>query len=282
MPHDLPLPRVNTLGSDEGSTTLNELTVLCTKLSQKVESLEADLKQTKKVYEAAYTKLIMKGRSMIEEIDQNAEVHLVTPTQVNTQGEAQRRTISTASGGISTAKESVSTAGASMPVSTTGIVDKEQLDEEERQRITSVHEEASSFNVEEREDIQATIEADEELALRIQAEEREKYSKAEKARLLIDLINQIKRHFAQQRAKERRNNPMTQAQQRTYMSNYVKHMGSHILKQLKKLSFEELKNLFEATMIRVKNFTPMESDFGKTIPKIVDESSKRAGEEELE
>nr|GEU41164.1 hypothetical protein [Tanacetum cinerariifolium] len=275
MLHDSPLPRVNTLGSDEGNMTLNELTVLCTKLSQKVESLEADLKQTKKVYGAAYTKLIMKvkkleksiksslvrkrekivvsddeeledpskqGRSMIEEINQNAEVHLVTPTQVNTQWEAQsqesqpknqlgvfsaakvltavakihtytrkRRTISTASGGINTSEESVNTVGASMPVSTTGMVDKgkaimqesepeltitklqqrqeragyeaavrlqEQLDEEERQRITRVHKEASSFNVKEMEDIQATIEADEELALSIQAEEKEKYSEA--------------------------------------------------------------------------------------------------------
>nr|GEW99576.1 hypothetical protein [Tanacetum cinerariifolium] len=84
------------------------------KSSQKVERLEADLKQTKKVYGAAYTKLIMKvkkleknvkssqvrrrakivvsndeeledpskqGRRKIEEIDQDAEVHLVTPTQ---------------------------------------------------------------------------------------------------------------------------------------------------------------------------------------------------------
>nr|GEY34099.1 hypothetical protein [Tanacetum cinerariifolium] len=182
MPHDSPLPRVNTLGSDEGSMTLNELTVLCTKLSQKVESLEPNLKQTKKVYGAAYTKLIMKvkkleksvkssqvrrrakivvydddeledpskqGRSIIEKIDQDAEVYFVTPTQVNTQGETQiqesqpknqlgffsaakvlvevakihtytrrRRTISTANGGISTAEESVSTDGASMPVST--------------------------------------------------------------------------------------------------------------------------------------------------------------------
>nr|GEZ42614.1 hypothetical protein [Tanacetum cinerariifolium] len=50
--------------------------------------------------------------------------------------------------------------------------------------IARVHEEASSFNVDEWEDIQATIEADEELALRIQAEEREKYYEAEKARLL--------------------------------------------------------------------------------------------------
>ncbi|GKA22382.1 hypothetical protein Tco_0708344, partial [Tanacetum coccineum] len=46
-PHDLPLPRVNTLGSDEGSMTQQELMVLCTTLSKKVENLEIDLKQTK-------------------------------------------------------------------------------------------------------------------------------------------------------------------------------------------------------------------------------------------
>nr|GFD23372.1 hypothetical protein [Tanacetum cinerariifolium] len=88
---------------------------------------------------------------------------------------------------------------------------QEQLDEEEMYRIARVHEEASSFNVDEWEDIQATIEADEELALRIQAEEREKYYEAEKARLLVDLINKRKRYFAQQRTEERRNKPMTQA-----------------------------------------------------------------------
>nr|GFB31236.1 hypothetical protein [Tanacetum cinerariifolium] len=46
------------------------------------------------------------------------------------------------------------------------------------------------------EDIQAIIEADEELAIRIQVEEREKYSKAGKARLLVDLISQRKIQFA--------------------------------------------------------------------------------------
>ncbi|GKC15715.1 ribonuclease H-like domain-containing protein, partial [Tanacetum coccineum] len=59
-PHDSPIPRVHSLGSDEGSLTLNELIVLCTKLSIKVASLEEDLKQTKKVYGNAYTKLILK------------------------------------------------------------------------------------------------------------------------------------------------------------------------------------------------------------------------------
>ncbi|GKA03912.1 hypothetical protein Tco_0676693 [Tanacetum coccineum] len=43
-PHDSPLLRVNTLGSDEGSMTLQELTVLCTQLSNKVESLETTKK----------------------------------------------------------------------------------------------------------------------------------------------------------------------------------------------------------------------------------------------
>ncbi|GJT96200.1 hypothetical protein Tco_1091718 [Tanacetum coccineum] len=170
--HDSPLPRVYSLGSDEGSMTLHELTVLCTTLSKKVESLEFDLKQTKLTYGAPFTKLMMlkkdtsnRGGSMIEDIDQDAGVSLVqidaedqgrfedeTDTQVSAHGEAhsqgsqpedqlgvfsaakiladvarvhtysrRRRTVSTGSGGISTAEESVSTVGASMPVSTAGM-----------------------------------------------------------------------------------------------------------------------------------------------------------------
>nr|GEV42435.1 hypothetical protein [Tanacetum cinerariifolium] len=278
MAYDSPLLRVNTLGRDKGSMKLNELIVLYTKLSQKVDSLEVDLKQNKQVYEATYTKLIMKvkrlektvkssqvrrrakivvsddeeledhskqGMSMIEEINQDTKVTLVTPIKVSTQREAQsqeslpedqlgvfsatkvlvevakvhtytrrRRAISTASGGISTAKESVSIAGASMPVSTAGMVDKvvrlqEQLDEEERHRIARVHEEASSFVVDEWEDIQAKIKADDELELKIQAKEMEKYYEAKKARLLVDLINQRKRYFTQQRTEERTSNDET-------------------------------------------------------------------------
>ncbi|GJX17477.1 hypothetical protein Tco_0218309 [Tanacetum coccineum] len=178
-PRDSPLPRVHTLGSDEGSMTLQELMVLCTTLSKKVESLEADLKKTKQVYGAAYTKLIMKVKKlekavktrhsirrakivvsddeedsedsskqgrMIEEIDKDAGVTLVTLTQREDQPEDQlgvlsaakvladaaktnvhtytrrRRAVSTRSGGINTAEESVSTAGASMLISTAGIV----------------------------------------------------------------------------------------------------------------------------------------------------------------
>ncbi|GJV80951.1 putative ribonuclease H-like domain-containing protein [Tanacetum coccineum] len=70
-PCDSPLPRVYTLGSDEGSLTLQELMILCTTLSKKVESLEADLKQTKKVYGAAYTKLIKKVKKLEKTVKSN-------------------------------------------------------------------------------------------------------------------------------------------------------------------------------------------------------------------
>ncbi|GJT37861.1 hypothetical protein Tco_0937726 [Tanacetum coccineum] len=113
MPHDSPILRVHSLGSDEGSLTLNELTVLCTQFSTKVASLEEDLKKTKKVYGNAYTKLILKvkklektvntsqarrrakimvsddeedevdsskpGRSLIEDMDMDAGISLVPP-----------------------------------------------------------------------------------------------------------------------------------------------------------------------------------------------------------
>ncbi|GJZ47275.1 hypothetical protein Tco_0601107 [Tanacetum coccineum] len=89
---------------------------------------------------------------------------------------------------------------------------QDELEEEERQRIARVHEAASSFNIEEWKDIQARVKADEELAQRLQAEERKKYTEAEQARLLEELINQRKMYFAAQRAEKKRNKPPTRAQ----------------------------------------------------------------------
>nr|GEW13690.1 hypothetical protein [Tanacetum cinerariifolium] len=64
MPHDSPLSRVNTLGSDEGRMQHNKLMDLVTKLLDKVLALETDLKQTNKVYGDAYTNLIMKVKKL--------------------------------------------------------------------------------------------------------------------------------------------------------------------------------------------------------------------------
>ncbi|GJV04213.1 putative ribonuclease H-like domain-containing protein [Tanacetum coccineum] len=248
-------------------------------LSKRMKKLEKTVKSNKARRRAKIVVLddeedledSSKQGRMIEEIDQDARITLVTPTH------SQGRSTEDQFGSLSADKQRQERAGYEAAVRL-----QEQLDEEERQRITIIHEEAKSFNIEEWENIQATIEADEEIAQMIQAEEREKYYEAKKARLLAELINQRKRYFVQQRAEERRNKPLTQAQQRTCMFNYIKHMGSHTLQQLKRLSFDELKVLFETTMRRVQTFHPIESEGDKTVPELTTGSSKRDAEVELD
>ncbi|GKE25128.1 hypothetical protein Tco_1436640 [Tanacetum coccineum] len=59
-------------------------------------------------------------------------------------------------------------------------------------------------------------------------------------------------------------------------------MGSHTLQQLKRLSFDELKALFETTIRRVQTFHPIESEGDKTVPELTTGSSKRVAEVELD
>ncbi|GJZ23808.1 hypothetical protein Tco_0561267, partial [Tanacetum coccineum] len=45
------------------------------------------------------------------------------------------------------------------------------------------------------------------------------------AKKMVDLINQRKKYFAEERARAKRNNPMTQSQLKTYMMNYLRIQG---------------------------------------------------------
>ncbi|GJS30640.1 putative ribonuclease H-like domain-containing protein [Tanacetum coccineum] len=63
-PHDLPLHDVHSHGSDEGILKLNELIVLVTKLSDRIDVLEDDLRKTKKTYSSVVTKLILRVKKL--------------------------------------------------------------------------------------------------------------------------------------------------------------------------------------------------------------------------
>ncbi|GJS02658.1 hypothetical protein Tco_0319166 [Tanacetum coccineum] len=89
--------------------------------------------------------------------------------------------------------------------------------------MAQVHQAAQGFIEDEWENIKARVKDDEELTQKLKAEEREKYNEVDQAKMLIDLINQRKMFFAQQIAKAKRNKLMTQDQQRTYMSKYIKN-----------------------------------------------------------
>ncbi|GKG28871.1 hypothetical protein Tco_0416236, partial [Tanacetum coccineum] len=75
-----------------------------------------------------------------------------------------------------------------------------------------------------------------------------------------EMINQKKKFYAEQKAKAKRSKPMTQAQQREYMSTFIMNQSSWKLSQLKKLSFEELKTEFEKLVKSIESFVPIEAE----------------------
>ncbi|GJV91365.1 hypothetical protein Tco_1539178 [Tanacetum coccineum] len=62
------------------------------------------------------------------------------------------------------------------------------------------------------------MDADYQIAQQLQAEEQEQLSIEEKSKLFVQLLEARKKHFAEMRAREKRNKPPTQAQQRKLYS----------------------------------------------------------------
>ncbi|GJR73909.1 hypothetical protein Tco_0086274 [Tanacetum coccineum] len=85
---------------------------------------------------------------------------------------------------------------------------KVEFDEEERLREKD---EANVALTKEWDDIQAKVDADYQLAQRLQAQEQEELTNEEKARLFVQFLEQRGKHFAAKRAEEKRNKPPTQA-----------------------------------------------------------------------
>ncbi|GJQ95259.1 putative ribonuclease H-like domain-containing protein [Tanacetum coccineum] len=118
-------------------------------------------------------------------------------------------------------------------------------------------------------DVQAKIEADYQLAQRLQAQEQEEFIDEEKVRLFVQFLEQRRKHFAAKRAEEKRNRPPTRAQQRSIMCTYLKNMEGWKPKSLKNKSFANIQELFDKAMKRVNTFVDCKIE-------LVEESSKKA------
>ncbi|GKB73920.1 hypothetical protein Tco_0935332, partial [Tanacetum coccineum] len=106
-----------------------------------------------------------------------------------------------------------------------------EFDEEERlaREKAKKEQEANIALIETWDDIQAKIDADYQLAERLQAQEQEELSVVEKAILFQQLLEKRRKHFAAKRAEEKRNKPPTKAQQRKIMCTYLKNMEGYKL-----------------------------------------------------
>ncbi|GJS35113.1 hypothetical protein Tco_0533495 [Tanacetum coccineum] len=123
----------------------------------------------------------------------------------------------------------------------------------EEERITRQNkEEANIVLLESWDNTQAMIEADFELAQRLQAEEQGEITIEERSRLFVELMEKKKKHVAALRAQEKRSKPPTKAQKRNIMSTYLKNMAGYKHNQLKSKSYDEIQEMFDKEMKREK------------------------------
>ncbi|GKF88366.1 hypothetical protein Tco_0259243, partial [Tanacetum coccineum] len=93
---------------------------------------------------------------------------------------------------------------------------------------------SSSITEEDWDAIRAKLEANAELTKNMLGKELPEEDFAKK---MVELVNQRKKFFAEERAKERRSKPMTQSQLRNYMMNYLKNQGTWKLETVKEVEF---------------------------------------------
>nr|GEU56968.1 hypothetical protein [Tanacetum cinerariifolium] len=98
--------------------------------------------------------------------------------------------------------------------------------------------------------VQAMMDADYELAVRLQEEE----------------------------AEEQRRKPLTKAQKRNQMCVYLKNMAGFTHSKLKNKIFDEVQKAFDKTITWINSFVPMESEVVKDKTMLTQERSSRAGD----
>nr|GEZ05381.1 hypothetical protein [Tanacetum cinerariifolium] len=140
----------------------------------------------------------------------------------------------------------------------------------EERTTTTIISSKKSHDKEEWNDIQAKVDADYLLAQRLQAEEQQELTNAEKATLFMQFLEKRRKFFATKAAEEKRNKPPTQAQQRKIMCTYLKNMKGKKLKDLKNKSFDSIQKMFDKAFKRVNTFKPISLE-------LVEGGSKREG-----
>ncbi|GJS52376.1 putative ribonuclease H-like domain-containing protein [Tanacetum coccineum] len=143
------------------------------------------------------------------------------------------------------------------------MAEEEALTEQQKKRKAQVQFEAQFYTEEDWDAIRAKLEANAELSKDVLGKD---LPEQDFAKRMAEMVNQRKKHFAEERAKAKRNKPMTQSQLRIYMSNYLKNQGTWKLSQLKKLKFEEIKEEFDKLVQQIDTFETKVLNKGKEKP----------------
>nr|GEY84704.1 hypothetical protein [Tanacetum cinerariifolium] len=248
--------------------------------SDGVIALKIDLKQTKKVYGAAYTKLIIKGRK-IDEIDQDLNILLIQH-DVEIQGrydqDMEFKLDFDAAKEVSTAKKEVNIAE---PVSTIGAaITTASVDVSPASPTRRVFTADDITMAETLVYIKRSAAKDKDKGIMIDSKPVQTKTKLQQEQ------ERITQSFAEEewkniRARVEADEELTQRLQAEERNKYSEIDQANML-QLRGYSFDEIKTLFETTMRRVNTFVPMKSEVDRAVPEFAARSSKRGAEEELD
>ncbi|GJW64862.1 hypothetical protein Tco_0116746 [Tanacetum coccineum] len=152
--------------------------------------------------------------------------------------------------------------------------DKGEAELEEEERLARERE--KDANIAEWDNVQAMIDADYEVAARLQAQEQEELTIEERSKRCVELMDKRKKHFVRLRAEEQKRKPLTKAQNMNHMCNYLKNMVGFTHNQLKNKIFDEVQKAFNKIMSWIDSFVPMDSEVVKGSKDRVEGSETRS------
>ncbi|GKA38859.1 hypothetical protein Tco_0731410 [Tanacetum coccineum] len=238
----------------------------------KIDAIDADEEITMEVFVAEQEVAANKENDEVNVVEEEAQVS-AAGNVVSTAGAAtivSAATITTDYNGDITLAQALIEMKSTKP-KVKGVVIQELAERLAREKAEK-EKEANIALIESWDDIQANINADYQLAERLQAQEQEELSVEEKARLFQQLLEKRRKHFAAKRAEEKRNKPPRKAQQRQIMCTYLKNMEGYKLKDLKLKEFDSIQKMFDRAFQSVNIFEDFRTE-------LVEGNEKRAGTE---
>ncbi|GKA60911.1 retrovirus-related pol polyprotein from transposon TNT 1-94 [Tanacetum coccineum] len=317
VPHESSLHSVHSLRRDGGSLSLNELTVMCTSLAKKIEGLESELQQIKTTYSKVLTKLILRVKKLekqvktttsrrktrivlsededaaadsskqdriIEKIDADTNINLVTPTKVSSQRDHFKDPLKILSAAKVLAKASkqkgMFTAGASTANEPGSVAGVKAQDKGKAIMIES----EPPKKLKKKEQVQLSL--DEELDRKIQEEEQAKAIAAqEQERKNLEAALEIQRQLDAReevlaepththeidwndpsvlRYHAQLNRPYSVVEVRKNMIMYLKNQGGYKMSYFKGMPYEDIRPIFEKVWDQTQSFVPMDSEKEKS------------------
>ncbi|GJT51509.1 hypothetical protein Tco_0977666 [Tanacetum coccineum] len=286
-PNESPLHGVHSHGSDEGSLKLIELTNLVTKLSERIEVLEDDLKKTKQTYNDSSKQ----GRKLSDaEVQDKASnetepvIQDVTPTEVIQDQESSEKgqsevcttgakqgtasevpIVSTAEVNLSTARGTVTYTRRSEEKRTRKDKGKAIMTEPEPKKKSKKEIEQERLSLAEAIRLQeqmdeaqrAQIARDKEIARQWEEEERQRVVSEDKSSQKIDWNDPSVIRYHAQKMK-----PKTVAQARKNMVKYLKNQGNYKISDFKRMSYNEIRPIFEKVWDFNQQIEPMDEEHG--------------------